>query len=578
MSSKAPRLRRGSKIPKRLDPSALTLRWTPDGTTASQSLDLSGWVAGQVMRQEALSAFGRLTADDGDWRSPGTVATHLRRVRRLVEWCGAHGVDSFADLDMECLSAYLDDLGGRISTKSFFHHRGTLRVFLVSVPERSNTLRMWLNERWGSAPEGEAPLDYYTRAEFAAIEQAAVATVSRARSRVQRFAAHIQRIEDNDTQGRKDEVRASLWAGVAPTTKTRKYWLGDPSPAAGAVMWSHFFTLTPDEVVAAAVLLVCRNGWNLSPLLKMSVGSTMAGTGEDQGIFVVDLDKARRGARRHSQLVLVDDGLASDGAAWIQVVEATQPGRDWLRSQGVVTDDLLVFSSQAKASDGGHRGSRTLCGPVRHGLPRDALRSRPSWVPDGLSIDFPALRRTHQTLIRRQPNQNTLSTHIERYLAANPEVRAEIDQDIAEGQAERLRRAEETVTLRVSDLSEVAPEVADGSLDTATAACRNIDLHPLTGEPCTDSFFACLRCRNAVATERHLPRLALLHKALEDRRTTMSEGGWERWRDDYVALTVFLFHSARLSPDAYRQHLASASGADAENVRALLNGDLDATV
>lgn len=578
MSRKQVQPRRGAQPPRRVDEAALTLRWTPDGAHAAQVIDLTQWAAGDAIKREVLCALKVLTGRDGDWRSRATVRVRLVDAKALVEWCGAQGIDSFADLTLTGLQTFLDVEEGRLNARGSWFRRMGLRVLLRHVPERSPTLAMWLNERQGVPPAPDmSRTDYYTRAEFEAIEQAAAVTVSRARARVQTWMGHMRRIEEMGPDGHVDEVRMRFWRREPVSPHERRRWLGKPDPVAGrSVMWSHFFTLTSDEVVAAAVLLVCRNGWNLEPLLRMTSGSTKSAE-DEEGIYAVDADKPRQGGRRHSRLVMVDHGLTSNGAAWRQVIEATQPARDWLAVNGHAVEDLLLYSSRGKESDGGDgRGSRTVLLPVRQGLPRSD-QTRPDWVPDGLNIDFPRLRRTHQSLIRREPNQNTLRTHVEKYLMANPEVRAEMDAEIAAAQMERLERAEETVLLRLSDPSEVPSAIADGSQDTATAACRNIERHPETGRPCAESFFACLRCSNAVATERHLPRLALLHRALEDRRTTASEQVWQRWREDYVTLTAFLFHIVGLSEEAYRRRIASANASDQQMVRALLNGDLDAT-
>jgi hypothetical protein len=62
--------------------------------------------------------------------------------------------------------------------------------------------------------------------------------------------------------------------------------------------------------------------------------------------------------------------------------------------------------------------------------------------------------------------------------------------------------------------------LADGTLDTATGTCLDFTNSPFgtPGQPCTASFLDCLACPNAVATRRHLPRLAWLHRALDELR------------------------------------------------------------
>ena len=72
-----------------------------------------------------------------------------------------------------------------------------------------------------------------------------------------------------------------------------------------------------------------------------------------------------------------------------------------------------------------------------------------------------------------------------------------------------------------------AQALADGTLDTATGACLDFTHSPFSppGQPCTASFLDCLACRNAVATRRHLPRLAWLHRALDELRGNGRRGG-----------------------------------------------------
>ena len=115
--------------------------------------------------------------------------------------------------------------------------------------------------------------------------------------------------------------------------------------------------------------------------------------------------------------------------------------------------------------------------------------------------------------------------------------------------------------------------LADGALDTATGACLDFANSPsgLPGQPCTASFLDCLACPNAVATRRHLPRLAWLHRALGELRATAPTATWERdWQHHFLRLTSLLEDNTTA---AERQAAArAASDADRELIAGLLSG------
>lgn len=572
MARKAPRLRAGAVIPDSIDTTGLRLVWVPDDG-GQRVINLDEEVGSETLRRQAVRALKVLTATDGPWRRLSTVTPSLRYVRHLLRWCDQRSITSFAEFEQNHYAAYVEEMSARDAPSSHHSRLVAVRPLLRAIPEVPQTTRWLLQDRVG-APERSGERTYYTRSEFRALEQAAQRVLAQARRRVQTNYSRVLTALETTDISRSDEVLVQHFLYDPTSTKVRKRWLGDPSPAAGAVIWNHFFMLTPEEALAATVLLVCRNGWNLSPMLTMTTGDTTASLGQGQNITTVSLDKARRGHRRHSTSVLVDDGLSSDGAAWRLVVEATQPAREFLNGRGVNTNALLVFGARGGMTA---EGSPLLWKNVRTGIPKDVTRQGVSWLPDGLSIDFPQLRRTYQTLISRAPKQNTMQVHVNGYLSLSPEVRAEVEETVAAGQMQLLARAEESVVLRLEAEADVEADIAGGLRDTATAACRDITQHPVTGEVCTDSFLMCLMCTNAVATPRHLPRLVLLHQALEDQRSALSDQAWTRWRDHYLRLTAFLFNVARVTDDTYRTHLQAATEQDRRHVRDLLGGHLDAS-
>jgi hypothetical protein len=72
----------------------------------------------------------------------------------------------------------------------------------------------------------------------------------------------------------------------------------------------------------------------------------------------------------------------------------------------------------------------------------------------------------------------------------------------------------------------VAQRATAGDLDTAWAACRDHEHHPITGKRCALSFLDCFHCANCLITHAHLPRLLSLLDALEARRPHMSDKAW----------------------------------------------------
>lgn len=134
-------------------------------------------------------------------------------------------------------------------------------------------------------------------------------------------------------------------------------------------------------------------------------------------------------------------------------------------------------------------------------------------------------------LIRREPAQNSEQTHESAYVLRDPATLPEAEQVTAQGLTDAVSHARVTVKMRMlldtgpgqlaAGAAGLEEALADGALDTATGACLDFTHSPFcTPGLCTASFLDCLACSNAVATHRHLPRLAWLHRALDELRAT----------------------------------------------------------
>jgi len=200
-------------------------------------------------------------------------------------------------------------------------------------------------------------------------------------------------------------------------------------------------------------------------------------------------------------------------------------------------------------------------------------------------VSLRRLRRTVQVLIRREPAQNTARTHEQVYVLRDPATRPEAEQVTAQGLSDAVGHARQVMRMRMlldagadqltdyTGTPDKAQALAGGSLDTATGACLDFHHGPFSppGRPCTASFLDCLACSNAVAIRRHLPRLAWLHRILDELRGTLDADVWAQdWRTHFLRLTALMEDN---TTSAERDAAArSVSDADRELIGQLLTG------
>ncbi|MET8699848.1 hypothetical protein ABZW10_13395 [Kitasatospora sp. NPDC004723] len=107
------------------------------------------------------------------------------------------------------------------------------------------------------------------------------------------------------------------------------------------------------------------------------------------------------------------------------------------------------------------------------------------------------------------------------------------------GPAEAARQDVEAAAEKAGISPQAAKAALSGDTDTAFMACQDIEHSPVTpgGGACKASFLACFSCRNAVATEDHLPALLALQDDLAARwEGTDREAWWRRYGQAWVAI------------------------------------------
>ncbi|MGP3921506.1 hypothetical protein [Nonomuraea sp. 10N515B] len=337
-----------------------------------------------------------------------------------------------------------------------------------------------------------------------------------------------------------------------------------------AKTWQRLF-LSSHEAVALGVLLMAEYGWNLSVIDGAEVPRASPDPGEDgHPTYRIPLEKYRRGGGHHYETRNVtDDGAASAGRLITEALAATRFARALVEDLAPGTDRLIVWHA---AGGGALHGDGDRLPPVGWFHFGVTTMNARSWArSEGMTgSPFRRGRRTVNALARRQPGQNSQDTHDRRYVVVDKRVQAEAVEVIAAGAEDAAARARASVLV-----AELRDEPQDGDVETATADCRDYDNspYPAPGGGCGESFLMCLGCENARVHPGHHSRLAHLHHALSNLRSTLAPETWSRdWGDAHARLEDL---ESKLGVGIWRQALARVTDADRALIADLLTGELD---
>jgi hypothetical protein len=582
---------------RQLDPAGLTVTVPGESGGVAGVFDFSVLPGTPALLAACAAGFARLAGPDHPWRAAATCDNGYKAIRVFLRYVVA--LDPPPAVPADITPAVW--AGWRLSRPATVHGRNCLlvtRQWLPQVPGIPGATAAAAACRIPAAPASAEAA--YTREEFEQIKAAAGRTFRTALTRIRASCELLARWHDGEFEQpglREQYLQTRPWtaeyvagealdmllrtgdvpllarAGRRVVVARHARALGGSSPVA---TWGRLF-LTMPEAAALAVLLVCDQGWNRSVLDAMTVPDDMPGAGEEGlDIYRVPILKPRRPARsRHSSANLVDAGPGTSGRLIRQVAEATEPARITLAGLGQPTSRLLV-----SRRDQIHGQQDMFCvGVPAAGAVRQWAGSAELSGITG-TVSMRRLRRTVQVLIRREPAQNTTQTHEQVYLLRDPATRREAEQVTAQGLTDAAAQARDVMRIlldsqaaRLAGTPEQAQALAEGRLDTATGACLDFTHAPSgpPGQPCTASFLDCLACRNAVATRRHLPRLAWLHRALDELRATVEPAIWAHdWRTHFLRLTALLEDSTTIAE--WDAAVRAVSDADREMISQLLTG------
>ncbi len=495
-------------------PLDLVITWTPEGALETESMDLSAWPGSQPLLVELADTIEALTSPVGTWRSPKTVEGNARILQRFAVWCSAASIGSVGSLTLNAWNDFQSHVYNEQSNGNTQRYViGCVRLALAQYPSRLlPALRRRLITR---LPRQEnEPTIPYTTSDFLKIKKAAIKTVHRAYRRIDANVALLRQLDSaelDEIQRAKAQALAQVAETGRPANMAQYHALGaitylavrgrkTPVPKGSVHLARRTLFLTPSEALAAGVAMACVEGLNHQPISDRLVPSGAPGLGTPSVLMSVEDEKNRRRTRRWDPHALPAD--ASRVVAMIRV--ATGPGRSYLQRHDLAGADRLIVRWNHR------RGPAPQAGLPYVDHPSARLTAAAGWWPlRQETLSWRRLRTTALVRVQRRPQGHTLATFVSNYALADESTREELrDGAIRDGLWALLDNAEQHLRLQFTR------EPVPADLDMAYSACADHDHHPETDAPCHEGLLACLGCKNAMATPRHLPRLIVLRQML----------------------------------------------------------------
>jgi hypothetical protein len=509
---------------------------------AAFTFDLSGMAGPQQLRIELGTAVYAWSSSSTGGRRTATVKGMRRALSAFLRWarCWNEENSGLADAALSCLldvgPFHLQRYRRHLEDRQAYHtarcYYSDLCVLLRLAPGVSISTRREASKRLGPCLVAATPVRRYSHSEHSAIMHAARHIVMGAHARVTGSYALIQEHEvlTGLERAKACFLREILLFGRPQSRDgihAMEAW-AEVTPAGGLRAARALLFLSPDEVFAAAVLLACHRGLNLSPIV--TTGPPME---HEPGVLQLDLDKPRRGPHLRfwpelffENTAKTTDDKASSGAEALRLIaEATEPAREYLVAQNRESDRLLIYWPPSTAV------------PLV-GIPKAATRNKAAWVPEGLTIKFPRLRRSIPAEgVAKEPTNHDPNTHLH-YIRSDPDALLAAQEEASRGVEDMVEHARNNLAVRVA-----ADEDTNADTDALLVNCADPESKPDTGLPCTLGFYSfldCLECRNAATVPRLLPRQLAAQLVLEQLRDSIG-GAWEsRFAQRYYRLIAVI--------------------------------------
>ena len=597
----------GYRRPEMLGADGLTVSVVGEDGQNFGRFDFTSVEAPAELMRALVDGFAVASGPGGRWKSPHTVRDCARTLRRFAREVSAANpqVATIGDVTPEVWRGWRRSAEARTGWPSDINKA---RALLYDVEGLQTTTRCAMAAR---APKPPRSYVAYSRGDFKRIRSAAWCMVAAARSRIEANAETLARYRAGETTADPEMLRTRqrLWSrgewldhlsrtGKPPPSRARSAETTTANRAAvgvgeGRPLQEALF-LNGGEVFALMTLFVCELGYNGAPMASMTVSGGRADDRDvDDPVHLVEIDKPRLGPARNFS----NSFAGARATLWETAVSLTQPARETLAALGHPTDKLFI--AVAVSSRTAHPTGLFLTDWSKlHGADKSHWSGSVQVTGDDghpLTVTLSRLRLSEQVLNERaSQNSETVSANVYRY--PDPQTHAMASKVLLEGQTDAVDHARVTVRMRTVSQSELAAArsdpndlaeklgvepakvalLAQGQLDTVTGACLDYHASPFAepGEPCRASFLACLGCRNAVATQTHLPRLVVLHDALVAITGVVSRREWDEHYARHLArLKDLLSQCANGAEVEQARH--SATPADIDAVETLLRGGFD---
>jgi hypothetical protein len=543
----------------------------------ARTFDFSSWSVSESLQRAFALAFALRTRPGGSVRTMHSANQYFRILRSFAAHVSAG--DPPPQTSAELTPAQLKSwILARADHASLTTEVIVLKSCLRKVPGTTVGFTACLSEPNPShTPSTETS---YSRDELARILNAARRDVRRAAERIRAGRNLLRRWQagELDSEPEQIQLRGRLLGVIdrdsdvprsAPAAgKLRR---GRPITRGIPVAWvqacgsleEHFamLHLTGHDVAAFVVLLTGLTGQNRSTILEAPAAHHRAdGYTGGPGTAVVELDKPRRGLRRHMDVALVDVPVWAPAPA----DPGTTAGTDLRTPFGVymLLHELAAAARHRMGSDkliawwSGRGGG--IAGGFRRGLSahqvadwarrNGLLTDRPGGDGEATALNV-TLRRLRLTFteLQQRPVAHTERTLANEYLTRNRGNLAEYQQVVAAAlsqQVDQARTRDRIGALSAEEVAEAAEDPARvaarhgidaatlvrllaGQLDTVLGGCVDNTAGPHNpGQACRASFMLCLSCPCARATPQHLPVQILVHDELTARRTAMTPLRW----------------------------------------------------
>jgi hypothetical protein len=294
--------------------------------------------------------------------------------------------------------------------------------------------------------------------------------------------------------------------------------------------------LIADDIIPFFVLLSLESG-----IEQECIKTLRAECLRNPATGTIEIEYCKRRARGSEwKRLRVRDGASSTAGGIIRtLIELTAAARKHKPSEG-----LWVYYDCGKLQDHIREYSVSLMGNwvARHGIVDDDGRP--------LHLHLSRLRKTHKALWYAKTQGDLGRFAIghtpqvaARHYADLPSLRHLHEQAVADGLNDALASAleprvltpeaeaaarKDPASLELPLSSAEARGVLSGKQDVWLASCAGFHKSPFAaeGDPCSQPFWGCLECRNAVITARKLPAIIAFLNFIVGRRAEMADVDW----------------------------------------------------